>query len=234
MNTKSKPIIALIKIATCFLLGASAVPTLGHCLGKIDVGPAYVHLDVIEDKETVKDLDLPAVRADMCLCSANGYTLKPMILYGKSHDGELLSYGGSLGRCIPFGKVLIINPQVGATYTLLHTSIHLDLGGLGQIKFQEKFRSIAPYLGLEIYIEFAEHWRLCVSGQYAWSFSKTKIKDLLTCNSNSEGPAYGLLLEYDFACNWSVNVGAAYNESMSKEKNGLRGRGIKLGLARWF
>ncbi|MFQ5729652.1 MAG: hypothetical protein ACE5GN_04765 [Waddliaceae bacterium] len=209
-------------------------PLQAECMWKVDVGPAFAHIDVLESKQTIKKLDMPSVRGDASLILGTGWCVKPTILYGKARDGELVTFGVGVGRCLPICDRMIITPLAGVTYMNLTTSLHFDYGPYGKVKFRERIQSLAPYGGVEIILKIAKDWRLCASAQYAWSHAKTKIKNLLHSKSNAEGPNYGLLLEYDINCNWSVNVGAAYNLSLSREKDGLRGRGAKIGIARWF
>lgn len=233
LSSLAKSIIpATIALTSLFVLKGHSLQA--KCMSKVDIGPAYVHIDVLESRNTVKELDLAAFRAEASLISEGGWYLKPFYLYGKGHDGELTSYGASIGRCIPIFGRLILTPQVGATYTDLHATFHADIGEVKKFKFQEKFKSLAPFVGIEAAIKLTKCWRLYASAQYAWSHSKTRVKDLITSKSDSEGPNYAAMLEYDLNECWSVNVAAAYNESLSKEKNGIRGHGIKLGIARWF
>jgi hypothetical protein len=42
------------------------------------------------------------------------------------------------------------------------------------------------------------------------------------------------MLETDINDCWSVNIGGAYNISLSHEKHGLRAYGGRLALAYWF
>lgn len=204
------------------------------CLGKVELAPAYIHIDVIESRNTIKELDMAGVRADISYVFEDGWMIKPSALYGKEKDGEIVNFAFGFGRCIPINKKWIITPTGGVTYTNMGTSIHLDLGAMGEVDFRERFKAIAPYVGMEVIYNIAPCWRICANAQYSWSRSKTEIKNLLTEKSNAEGPAYALLVEYDITKCWSVNIGGAYNESYSKEKNGIRARGGKIGIVRWF
>lgn len=206
----------------------------GECMGKIDIAPAYIHVDVIESRNTIKELDMAGARLDLSFVIGKGWTIRPNAIYGKEKDGELISASIGFGRCIPCGERWVLTPLVGVGYTTLGTSIHIDLGEMGEHKFKERFEGYAPYLGLEVYYRIASNMRIVVNGQYAWSHSKTRVKHLFTSKSDAQGPSYGALFEYDLNSCWSVNIGGAYNESYSKEKDGIRARGLKLGLAHWF
>lgn len=224
------PILAILTSLFIF----EAIHLNADCVRKVEVGPAYVHIDVLQSRKTIEQLDMAAVRADASFVYGKGWCIKPCAIYGKEHQGELFNVSGSIGRCIPIKKIVVITPLVGLSYTNLLATIHVDFGPMGKVKFQERFRSFAPYIGVEAIFPISENMRFCANVQHAWSYSKIRVRDLFRSKSDSEGPNFGLLLEYDLNCDWSVNVGFAYNESLSQEKNGLRGRGAKIGLARWF
>jgi len=215
------------------LLCTSEVTADEGCFNKVELAPAYVHIDMLESRKTIKELDLAGIRGDLNLVIGKGWLLKANGLYGKEKDGELINYGVGFGRCLPLNNRWIVAPIVGVSYTKLDAAIHLDLGDY-VFSVSERFKGIAPYAGLELHYKVSSRCRICASAQYAWTYSETNFRDFFKTKSDSEGPSYGLLVEYDLNQCWSVNVGAAYNENFSREKNGIRGRGVKLGVARWF
>jgi hypothetical protein len=218
--------------ACCLGLFASSLGA--ECMGKFEVAPTFIHIDVLEQRNTVKKINMGALRSEGNFIISKGWVLKPLVLYGKGDNGELTTASIGFGRCIPLGKRFLLTPSVGTTYTCLNTSFTFEHEIFGPLEFKESFHSVSPYIGLELNYRIKPNLRLGASVQYAWSRSKTKIKHLLTHKGNSEGPNYSALLEYDFNQKWSINVGFAYNESLSKEKDGLRGYGAKLGFVRWF
>jgi hypothetical protein len=203
-------------------------------LGKIEAAASYIHIDLIEAKNTIKEIDMPGIRVEGAYSFDHGVYLKPCVMYAKKNESELISAGASLGICIPYRERFLVSPSLGVNYTKLNTKIDLEFGNGILITAHETFEGWAPYLGLEITYRIRKDLRLSLSGQYAWSRSETDIKKILRSKSDSSGPAYGVMLEYDFTDCWSVNIGAAYNESYSRERNGIRGRGGKIGLVRWF
>lgn len=221
-------------ILSIFLLSTSLNHLFSDTNGKIEVGASYVHIDLIESGITMKDIDMPAVRVEAAWCMGKGIYLKPFGMYGKNGDSELKTAGLSLGVCMPLGKCFLISPSIGINYTHLDTTIDLAFGDGMFFTFDETFEGWAPNIGLEITYRFRPNLRLSLSGQYAWSRSETDIKNLFSAKSDSRGPAYAAMIEYDFSECWSVNFATAYNESYSREKNGIRGRGGKIGLVRWF
>lgn len=202
--------------------------------GKVDVGPAYVHIDVLESGKTVKTMNMIAGRADasILIWEGKGWCIKPYALYA-SGGGELFTGGVGLGHCFPVNDKLTITPIVGCTYTYMHTHIHVEMEGF-KFRFKEKFRSYSPYIGAELVWNITPCFRACLMFQYAWSQTRTVINKLIKDKNHSKGPNYSAMLEYDLNEQWSVNVAAAYNITLSKEKHGLRGAGVKLGIARWF
>lgn len=206
----------------------------GEVKGKVDVGPAFIHLDVLESGRTIDRLDMMGFRADFSYILHKGLYVKPTLLYGHGSSGKGGLFIGSLGigYLIPLNQIFLIAPSAGVTYGHIWTKI--DFPALMLKNLSESFKSWAPFVELDLYYTFIKNWRLCVGVQYAWSHSNITIAKLGKSKSDCQGFAYSLLLEHDFADQWSWNIGAAYNLSLSKEKHGLRGSGIKAGIVRWF
>lgn len=203
-----------------------------RCGGKIDIGAAYVHLDILEHHKTVQTLNLPGVKADATIMIKDGFCLKPSILYA-SGKGSLVTGGVGLGHCFPlFNNRLTLTPYGGCNFTSIHTTIDLPMFGLKHLK--ERFRSVSPYIALEAAYNITDRWRICGYVQYAWSRTHTIIKRVANDKSNSKGPNYAAMIEYDLTKKWSIHVGAAYNITLTREKHGIRGAGCKVGVARWF
>lgn len=202
--------------------------------GKIDVGPAFVHIDILESGHTVKRMDMWAFRGDFSYTLYEGLYIKPTVLYGhgSAAKGGIFSGGAALGYYVPCNKKLAIAPMVGVSYTHLWTKI--DFPPFMLENLQERFKSVSPFIGIDLYWTICPGLRLSGSFQYSWSRTHTTIQKLIKDKSRSKGPIYGLMLEYDLSEKWSINIGGAYNISLSKEKHGLRGTGAKLGLAYWF
>ena len=162
----------------------------------------------------------------------------------------------SLNRYIPF-RIPCVNlnftPLVGINWGYLRSTFkypHPMTDALGLApRVRERFRSQSPYVGFELSYTFRPTWRVVVSYQYAWSRTHTQLrlagvdpanlpiglqKSDTNSRSRSKGSNIAGMIEHDLNENWSVNLGAAYNNSLSKEKHGLRGWGVKLGVAYWF
>lgn len=206
-----------------------------NCKGKIDVAPAYVHIDILQSENTIKTLDLFALKVDstVMIFDQCGFSVKPSLLYGGSKDGRLFTAGLGIGYYFPITKMFALTPTLGCNYTYLKAEIPVEFFG-STFDLQQKFNAWSPYIGLEAHMYFSSCWRACAVVQYSKSYSRTKIESLGTSNERSQGPNYAILLERDINKQWSVNIGAAYNISLSHEKHGLRGWGVKLGTAYWF
>ncbi len=201
--------------------------------GKVELAPAYIHLDVLEKGHTAKELDLPAIRADGVVIFGGGWCVKPMFMYGKN-EGELITGAIGFGHCLPIGDCFFLTPSAGVSMANLNTPITAEVAPEVYMEFEDNFRSISPYLCLELTYSIADNMRVTGTFQWAWCHTHTKIKHVLDNKSWSNGPSYGAQYEYDLNKCWSVNVGIAYNESMGETKDGIRGYGGKIGIARWF
>lgn len=211
----------------------SEITFLSDVKGRADIGPAYVHIDVLENGRTTHKMDLGAVKADSTIVLYKGFCIKPSILYGFGH-GYVFSPSLGAGFVFPVCKNLYITPLVGYGYTYLRTKLDLKTPFFTLHHVREKFRSRSPYVGVDISYDFCDCWRICGSYQYLWSRTHTTIGHLISDNSHTQGSSFALMIERDLDKNWSCNIGGAYNSSLSKEKHGLRGYGFKLGIARWF
>lgn len=204
--------------------------------GKIDVGPTLLNIDVLESGKTVETLHMVGAKADATVLIYQGLYIKPGVLWG-TRDGKLWSGGISVGYYLPITKCFKIMPNVGMGWSYLHFG--LDMEELQLFHLTERFRGSSPYIGMEFSYSITEKWTLMGVYQYAWSKTQTKIRShelgtIVNEKSHSCGPNYSLGIEYGFNDQWAVNLGVGYNITLSKEKHGIRGKGIKLGLAYYF
>jgi hypothetical protein len=205
--------------------------------GKVDAAPVYAHIDVLESGKTVKRMDMIAFKADATVIVWKGVCFKPTVLFG-SGQGGLITGGLGIGHCTPITDWLCLIPSVGVNLTHLHTKLKIQMPVsetvVVPVHLKEKFRSISPYICLEASIKLSEKWRFCGQFQYAWSSTRTKLTGIPEFKSHADGPSYSAMIEYDVTDCWSIQCGAAYNITLSKEKHGLRAYGGKLGIAYWF
>lgn len=199
--------------------------------GKIDFSGALVDIDILESGKTIETLHMKGIKADGILAFYKGMCIKPGVIF-VGNDGQFTVLSIGFGQYIPITKTITILPSVGVSWSYLHTKV--DIAEIGLFDAKEKFRSVSPYISFEASWQFLEKWYLHGLFQYAWSRTHTTIGRLISQKSHSNGPNYGLGLEYAFNKSWSLTLGAGYNISLSREKHGLRGKGIKFGIIRYF
>lgn len=222
--------------------------------GKADIGAAYVHIDILFSGHTVHKMDVAAIKGDLNYRVWSGFVVKPTFLFGGGrNDNEVATGGVGLGFAVPVCNTITLTPLVGCNWGYLRTTFkypHPITEALGIApRVRERFRSQSPYVGFEASWTFRPTWRFVFCYQYAWSRTHTQLrlagvdpadlpvglkKEDTNSRSHAKGSNISGMIEHDLNDNWSVNLGAAYNNSLSKEKHGLRGWGVKLGVAYWF
>ncbi len=215
----------------CWLLAAICLPLHAEVKGKMDIGPLLMDIDILESGKTTETLHMKGVKGDATILLYQGLCVKPGVIWGEGH-GQLVAGSIAVGYYFPLTKKLKVLPNVGITWSHLHTRVDLEPFGLFNLK--ETFRSNSPFVGLEIGYSLTEKWTLIGLYQYAWSRTHTKIGHVVSEKSHSCGPNYSLGVDYSVNPHWSVTFGVGYNITLSKEKHGLRGKGAKLGIAYYF
>jgi len=220
-----------ILLALCYSTLLPGFSFADHCGGKIDVGPVFVHVDVLESGRTIKKLDMGGLRADatFMIKEGSGFCIKPNVLYAQGH-GELITASLGFGHVTPITDKLCITPHAGGAWTNLRTSVTL----MKILHAKERFRSTAPYAAIDLTYKICDGWRVGASYLYSWSRTHTRIQNIGKFKGNSSGPSISALIEHDFNDYWSMHFGGAYNSSLDREKHGIRGYGFKLGVARWL
>lgn len=201
---------------------------------KIDVAPAYVHMDILESGETIHSLDMAAGRIDTSFIFGGGWTVKPMAMIARGDHGQLYTVGSGFGYTLPLSECLAITPIGGISYSYFSAHFNHNFG-FGPIFLKRSYKTWTPYAGLDAVFTLGNGWRIGGSLYYAWASSKTTINPFAR-NQKSEAQGFisAITLEKDLTDNLSFNVGAGYNNSMTKEKHGLRGYGFKAGFSYWF
>ncbi len=236
-------LIYLTSLKRLFMKPHSLIFTLLICLffspkafaeikGKIDLGPTLVSIDILESGVTKDTVNMIAIKGDSTVVFYKGLCLKPGFMVGGSRKGDVATFGIGLGHYTPIGKSWTLIPSAGVSFGYLRT--HVSFEEFYMFDLKERFRSISPYLALEVCYNFAEKWYISAMYQYAWSRTHTKIRPIVSDTSHSNGPNYAVSLEYSLTQVCSITCGFGYNITLSKEKHGLRAKGVKLGLAYYF
>lgn len=212
-------------------LGISFSPISAAINGRVDVGAVLIDLDILESGKTTETLHMKGVRGDATILVYEGLCVKPGFIWSSGH-GELTTGTIAIGYYLPILEKLNILPNVGITWSYLHTKV--DFEELGFFNLKERFRSSSPFIGMEFSYSITDKLTLMGIYQYAWSRTHTKIKPIVSETSHTCGPNYALSLDYSLNKNWSATFGLGYNITLSKEKHGLRGKGAKLAVAYYF
>lgn len=217
-----------------FLFFAISFTGYAGICGKVDVGATLIDLDILKSGHTERTLHMKGFKGDATVQAYKGFVVKPGFIWAKG-QGELASGTIAVGHCFPLFKNFTLLPSAGVVCSYVSTRIDLEILGLKNLK--ERFRSTSPFVAVEFSYTFLEKWSLIGCYQYAWSRTHTSIKSpdvSISDTSKCCGPNYSLGIEYSIDKNWAVNLGAGYNISLSKEKHGIRGKGLKLGVAYYF
>lgn len=224
MNRKLISFISLFVYLASFSL-------YGEVRGKVDLGPTLLYVDILKSGKTEETLRMYGFKADSTILVYQGLAIKPSLLLGWGH-GRLVSGTIAVGYYVPITESFKILPNVGMNWSYLKTT--LDFKEFGLYGLRERFRSESPLIGLDFSYSLTSCWTVIGSYQYAWCKTDTKIGDFPSDRSHSCGPNYSLGVEYAYNDQWAINMGFGYNISLSKEKHGIRGKGLKLGAAYYF
>lgn len=213
--------------------------------GRVDAGPVYVHLDVLESGKTIDKLDMEGFRADGNFQIYSGFVLKPAFAIaggrGDYYSGTLaLGFYVPMGQLTPFLEGLCFLPHVGWTGSRLKTHVDLPVPQVAVVipGVLEIFRSSTEFVGLETTYQLLSNVSVSCSVIYGWSNTVTTLQKETTVLGNfrqkfpssSKGWSYSAMVDYQFTQHWSVNIAGVYNLMLSKENHGIRATGVRLGL----
>lgn len=202
------------------------------CKGRLEIAPVFLRLELLDQYVPVKKMTLYGLKWDAVWISERGYAVKPNVLFATGNDSSLCAANVGFGRCLPVNDCLIFVPNIGIGGSYVTTLIDIPAFGLEDLG--EKFVAIAPYVGLELIFNLTNNLRFSALFQYAFSWSRTTVEDFPTTTQKTSGPNLGFQIERDLKNKWSVNFGVGYNYSLSKDNSGLRAKGAKLGIVKWF
>jgi hypothetical protein len=225
------------------LLTASLLGALDFDLrGRVDAGPAYFHVRVLEDRETIEKIDVWGGRIDATIFffEDSGYCLKPF-LYGAGGAGDLYGGGIGIGRYTPLCHKLVIVPTIGYSYTSLALTTDLiNVTDVGEFRFpgvREHFQAGSVYIGTEVIFKLKETLTATAIYQYAFAWSHTNVRFptwTQTADGNSQGSNVALVFDYQWNPAFALTAAFGYNSSLNEQKFGIEGFGIKLGVAYCF
>lgn len=215
-----------------FLLFSNECEECNRCKGKIDVAPTYLRMTFVNDGLKTEEYDLKGGRA------ALDYFLWKALLFrgtaiGAWDGANFHMYTAGLGLCLPY-KQFFFTPTAGVTMSYFKDYNRIPVTSEIIIDAKTTFKSMGPYVGLDIQWCLCDTWRIGGGFQYSWSYTHTKIENIMRSTEHSAGPSWSFIVEHDLNKKWSVNLGGAINRSLNHERNGIKGQGVKLGLTYWL
>ncbi len=215
------------------LLATSSI----QATNKVDVGPVYINMHVLNYGKTTQILNMGGARADATLqvCPDHpwlcGLLLKPSVTFADG-DGRYFTTGLGVGQAIPVCDSLTLAGIVGVMYSRLTT--HTNIPAFGLTDLRQKTWGTTPYVGLEAYWTISPRWLVSGSMQYGWANTRTDLEVIGNSKGKSSGPSYSLMVDYYFTPTWSVNMAGAYNRMLSQELHGFRAAGLRVGIGYTF
>lgn len=223
-----------VVLTMALFLCLSTKAVYAECYGKADLGAVFLRADVIQSGKTVESLDMGGIRGDATVLVYNGFCFKPSFILARGKDeGRLYTASLGVGHYFPVNKEICLVPSLGVNISELKSELRTKLFGM-VFKNKEKFRSGSFYIGLDATYSVGDSLLFTGVIQYAWARTNTHVEDQFNSNGHSQGLNLGVLVDYYLTKCWSINAGFGYNNSLSKEKHGLRVIGGKVGVAYWF
>lgn len=208
----------------------------GKIHGKIDAGPVYVHMDVLQHGETFNKMDMEGFKVTSTFIVWLGLCVKPNIMVAYN-DGRMFNYGCAVGWLIPmFDMKVTITPTIGGSLGYLRTTTVFP--ALVDIPLKQQFNSKSWFVGVDGSFSPHPKWTIGWQVNRAWSNSNTTITIpgvmVMKTKGESKGMEYGASLDYWFKKQWSVQAAFGWSNAKAKEKNGMRGYGGRLGIGYFF
>src|SRR5215217_5540394 len=80
--------------------------------GKVDIGPAFIQLDILESGKTIETRDLWAVKGDATIFVYGGFFIKPGFIWGDG-KAQFAAFNIGAGHAFPINDRLTLLPSVG-------------------------------------------------------------------------------------------------------------------------
>lgn len=216
-----------------FLFCLSTHAVNAEVRGKVDMGPTYLSIDLLKSGKTQNTVQMYGLKGDATVLVYEGNAIKPSFLVGTGKHAGLVSGNLAYGYYLPLTPKFKILPNVGYSWGYLHARTDIDLGVIVLKDLKERYRSESKFIGMDFSYTLNCKWSLIGAYQYAWCKSDVKIENNKSV-SHSCGSNYSLGVDYTYNDNLSFNFGVGYNVALSKEKHGIRAKGVKLGASYYF
>jgi hypothetical protein len=223
---------SLKNILSC-VLSLFIFPIMTYASGKIDAGPVYINMKVLQHGKTQQTLEMYGFRADATIQVFpgeglfRGIVVKPSGTWAEG-SGNFVTGGIGIGHYTPIMDCLAVTPLVGIVYSRLSTWVDYSEFGLS---IQKQIAcATTPYVGIDICYTINPQWLVSGSIQYGWAAGRTYIGILGLSKGQSAGPTLSAMVDYYVTPQWSINAAWAYNHTLTQERHGMKASGCRLGL----
>jgi hypothetical protein len=209
--------------------------------GKIDVGPAYGHVTVHQNKKRLNNVDLYGARASATVIIGPGFMLKASTRFAKNL-GQTFSAGGGIGWYIPVGEFhgkWAIAPHVDYQAGHLRVSTDLPSPPLPAAgRYTQGFHSRSESVAVDVTYSPCDKVSITQSAAYIWTQTRTTFEmgAVVFQVPRSESKGYNLSSQCDywFDDNWSVHVAGSFDNSKNQERDGFYGYAFTTGIGYGF
>lgn len=234
-----------MKILKAFLLCLLTLssPLLAYPKGKVDVGATAIEAQVLLNGKKVETETFHGVNTTATIAPfygacgkdslVDGLVVKPRALGATHNEDYIWNTAFGVGYYIPVGD-FSVTPLIGEFYGEIST--HAPEVAFGPDVHQHS-KFYGTYIGVDLSYTLCD-WMFSISYQYAWTHNKTTYglpgPFSGPFHEHTSGSSIAGQIDYYLNDNWSINLAAGYNESLTHEKHGLKIYGLRLGMGYTF
>lgn len=214
----------------CLLWSSSACAEIK---GKVDSGSIYMKIDILRDGNSIKELKLGGVGGNGTFVhTGSGFAVKPTFTVAEGNGTDYHQFGCGLGWYIPICQWGSFTPVVGGATSRMMTTT--DFPPLGLANVGQRFQTSSFYVGGDLAVHLGKCFLVSGGVQYNWSQTSMDLGAVLHTDTSTTGPYAYLMVDYYLNKCWSLQVAGAFSRVISKEKDGTKGQGIRIGSAHTF
>lgn len=204
------------------------LPQTAQGAGKLDVGIVQLDVDIVSFGQVTQNLKMRGVSGSGVFQLYKAWILKPGFALA---EGDGSYYGANLatGLYLPLNDQWAITPGIGGSWSQTHSLVDLTFP-IPLTNANQDMNTLSSLL--EVGVVWTPQPCLSFQGavQWAWVQTKTSLPPILIDNkTESSGFNYLGQVEYFISERHSVNAGAAWYSSRSRESHGSDVLGVRLG-----
>ncbi len=230
--------------------------------GKVDFGPAYMHIDFERNNVTTNHLDLYGMQGNVSVMVWKGLTIRTQGLYGRN-DGMASNLGLGIGWIIPIeirDCKFYMEPHYDHSWGYIRamSPAPTEVAMLFPSQMKQGMHNKTHAVGMDlIYGTKNKKWTFTQGVAYGWTrtrntFDSAEIEaGLASMNPLIAGTAAALknadgtrvesrgfnfttMVDYWFNDNWALAAAVAVQTSNGKEKNSSLAYGGRIGPGYYF